>query len=200
MAYNDFTLKKLKDGLGITIFERQSLFENIEILSPSLLFQSILARNLPLALVIHTEKARSELLIINFLLEARSQLADKVSLFSGIDFNVDKDQGLNGFCDYILSAAQEQFYLEAPTLMVVEAKNDNLISGLGPCGAEMYAAQSYNQRENHPSSQIYGVVTTGTEWKFLRLEKMNLFIDQDAYYINQAAQIVSILVAILSHP
>jgi len=200
MAYNDFTLKKLKDGLGITIFERQSLFENIEILSPSLLFQSILARNLPLALVIHTEKARSELLIINFLLEARSQLADKVSLFSGIDFNVDKDQGLNGFCDYILSAAQEQFYLEAPTLMVVEAKNDNLISGLGQCGAEMYAAQLYNQRENHPSSQIYGVVTTGTEWKFLRLEKMNLFIDQDAYYINQAAQIVSILVAILSHP
>jgi hypothetical protein len=40
-----------------------------------------LKRNVPLALAINTEKARSELIIINILL--------------GIDFNVDKDRELN---------------------------------------------------------------------------------------------------------
>ena len=83
------------------------------------------------------------------MLEVKTQLVDQISFFPGIDFNVDKDRGLNGFCDYIISCSPEQFYLEKPVIALVEAKNENIISGLGQCIAAMYAAQLYNERENN---------------------------------------------------
>lgn len=64
---------------------------------------------MPLALSINTEKARSELIIINILLEMKEKLSEQISLFSRIDFNVDKDRGLTCFCDYI-SKSSEQMY------------------------------------------------------------------------------------------
>jgi len=64
-----------------------------------------------LALAINTEKAHSELIVINILLELKTQLNDCISLFSGIDFTVDKERGLNGFYNFIVSNSPEQLYL-----------------------------------------------------------------------------------------
>ncbi len=90
-----------------------------------------------------------------------------LSLFSGIEFNVDKEKGLNGFCDFIISASQEQLILSSPIVMVVEAKNENIIGGLGQCIAEMVGAKIFNESENETKiNKIYGVVTTGIIWKF----------------------------------
>lgn len=196
MAYSDFTLKKIKADLNIKLVENNSLFSAIQESSVSDLLINTLKRNVPLALAINTEKARSELIIINILLEVKTQLADQISLFSGIDFNVDKEKGLTGFCDYIISRSPEQFYLDRPVITIVEAKNENIISGLGQCIAEMYAAQLYNERENnHDLSCIYGAVTTGNEWKFIQLIKDTAYIDSDYYYITDLPKIISILVA-----
>ena len=90
-------------------------------------------------------------------------LAESISLFSGIDFTVDRERGLSGFCDYILSQSAEQLYLDVPVMAVVEAKNEDIISGLGQCIAEMYAAKLYNEKENRLLPCIYGAVTTGDE-------------------------------------
>ena len=199
MAYSDFTLKKIKTDLNIKLVENNSLFSTIPASSVSNHLRYTLKRNIPLALAINTEKARSELIIINILLEVRTQLADQISLFSGIDFNVDKDRGLNGFCDYIISCSPEQFYLEKPVIALVEAKNENIISGLGQCIAAMYAAQLYNERENnHDLPCIYGAVTTGDEWKFIQLVQDTAHIDMDYYYINDLPKIISILVTMLA--
>jgi hypothetical protein len=124
------------------------------------------------------------------------QLVDQISFFPGIDFNADKDRGLSGFCDYIISRSPEQFYLERPVMTIVEAKNENIISsGLGQCIAAMYAAQLYNERENnHDLPCIYGAVTTGNEWKFIQLIKDTAYIDIDYYYISDFSKIISILV------
>lgn len=196
MAYSDFTLKKIKADLNIKLVENNSLFSAIQESSVSDLLINMLKKNVPLALAINTEKARSELIIINILLEVKTQLVDQISLFSGIDFNVDKDQGLSGFCDYIISRSPEQFYLERPVMTIVEAKNENIISGLGQCIAAMYAAQLYNERENnHDLPCIYGAVTTGNEWKFIQLIKDTAYIDSDYYYITDLPKIISILVA-----
>jgi len=196
MAYSDFTLKKIKADLNIKLVENNSLFSAIQESSVSDLLINTLKRNVPLALAINTEKARSELIIINILLEVKTQLADQISLFSGIDFNVDKEKGLTGFCDYIISRSPEQFYLEKPVITIVEAKNENIISGLGQCIAEMYAAQLYNERENNYDLRcIYGAVTTGNEWKFIQLIKDTAYIDSDYYYITDLPKIISILVA-----
>ncbi len=70
-----------------------------------------------------TEKASSELIVINILLEIKKRL--NISFFSGIDFTVDKARGLNRFCDFIVCQSPEQLYLDTPVLALVEAKNEN---------------------------------------------------------------------------
>jgi hypothetical protein len=78
----------------------------------------------------------------------------------------------------------------------VEAKNENIKGGLGQCIAEMVAAQIFNQQEHHPLPEIYGVVSTGTVWKFLILKDNLVLIDSQEYYINQ----VNIILAIILLP
>lgn len=197
MAYSDFTLKRVKSELNIKIIEDKSLFSDVEAVDISDYLKETLKRNHPLALAINTEKARSELLIINILLEVKEQSDNKISLFSGIDFNVDKERGLSGFCDFILSKSPEQLYLDAPVVTITEAKNENIISGLGQCIAEMAAAAIYNEKENNPLSCICGAVTTGDEWKFVKLVKDMAYIDSDMYYISDIGKIVGILVEMI---
>jgi hypothetical protein len=194
MAYSDFTLKKVKSDFNLKTIETLSLFSEIEDLEISDYLEKTLKRNVPLALSINTEKARSELIIINILLEVKEKLSDKISLFSGIDFNVDKERGLNGFCDYIISTSSEQLYLDVPVIAIVEAKNENIISGIGQCLAEMYAAKIFNEKENNEVSCIYGAVTTGNEWKFLQLIKDLAYIDIQSYYMSDIKKIIGILV------
>jgi hypothetical protein len=118
----------------------------------------------------------------------------KISFFSGIDFTVDKEKGLNGFCDFIISKSPEQLYLDTPVLALVEAKNEKIVSGLGQCVAEMIAAKIYNEREGNVVSSIYGAVTTGHAWKFLKLEEDTAYIDIEDYYIKNPKKIVGIFV------
>lgn len=195
MSYSDFSLKKAKDELGLTLIEDQDLFSAIPEIPISELLATTLKYNVPLALAIGTEKARSELIIANILLEIRRLLDNQISLFSGVIFDVDKDKGLAGFCDFIISQSKEQFYINAPVITVVEAKNENIIGGLGQCVAEMYAAALFNQRERIQLPILYGAVTTGNTWKFLKLEGNVIYIDVQDYYISAANKIVAIMVS-----
>ena len=197
MAYSDFTLKKVKADFSIETVENESVFSNIVGLEISDYLAKTLKRNVPLALAINTEKARSELIIINILLEVKDRLKGRLSLFSGVDFNVDKEKGLAGFCDYIISHSEVQLYLDTPVLTIVEAKNENIVSGLGQCIAEMYAARLYNEKDNHDLPCIYGAVTTGDEWKFIKLVKNKAYIDSDLYYISDIEKIIGILAAMV---
>jgi hypothetical protein len=65
-----------------------------------LLKRTPLRENVALALNIHTEKARSEMIIAPMLIEVRKILNRQISLFSGVEFNVDASLGLTGVCDY----------------------------------------------------------------------------------------------------
>lgn len=193
MAYSNFTLAKIKEDFGLTVDETQNLFSEVTAVQPSEILTLILQDYIPLATAIGTEKARSEFLIAPILSEVRKQLNYRVSLFSGTDFNVDAKKGLLGYCDFLISASQEQFFISAPVMTVVEAKNENIINGLGQCIAEMVAAQIFNQRQGVEISVIYGVVTTGTNWRFLTLNGNKVFIDKVEYYINQVDKILGII-------
>jgi hypothetical protein len=59
----------------------------------SALLQSLLQVYVPLALAIHTEKARSEFMIAPLLAEVLTHAPCPVSLFSGVDFPVAPEQG-----------------------------------------------------------------------------------------------------------
>ena len=78
-------------------------------------------------------------------------------------------------------------------IAVVEAKNDNIPSGLGQCIAEMVAAQIFNERHQNLIPTVYGVITTGSNWKFLRLEGNVVTVDLEEYYLNDVSKILGIL-------
>ena len=191
MPYSDFDLKKVKSVFNLNIKDSEDIFSSVKEAEISSFLSEILKQNVPLALAMATEKASSELIIINILLEIKRESG--VSFFSGIEFNVDREKGLNGFCDFLISRSSEQFFLEAPVIALVEAKNEKIVSGLGQCIAEMVAARIYNEREGQPISCIYGAVTTGHAWKFLKLESDTAYIDIEDYYIKNPGKILGIL-------
>ncbi|MFP4121160.1 MAG: hypothetical protein ACOC07_05555 [Coleofasciculus sp.] len=193
MAYSNFTLSKVKEDFGLTVDETQNLFADVEGVKPSDILSVTLQDYIPLATAIGTEKARSEFLIAPILSEVRRLLNYQISLFSGTDFNVDIEKGLIGYCDFLISASREQFFISAPVITIVEAKNENIIGGLGQCVAEMVAAQFFNQRQGIDIPVIYGVVTSGTAWRFLTLDETNVCIDLVEYYINQVDKILGII-------
>jgi len=197
MAYNDFTLEVLKRQFDLRTDEGSDLFGEVTPVPISELLRETLHEGVPLALDISTEKARSELIIAPVLMEARRQFGRQVSLFSGVEFNVDVEQGLRGVCDFLLSLSPEQLAIEAPVVAVVEAKNENIKQGIVQCTAEMVASQRFNRERDNPIQSVFGAVTTGSIWKFLRLTDSVVSVDQTEYHISQVERIVGILVEML---
>ena len=183
MAYSDFDLKKVRNAFSLRIDEHPDLFADVTPVQPGVTLASTLAETAHLAIAINTEKARSELLITPVLLDIWRQAQSQISLFSGTEFTVDEARGLTGYCDYILSRSKEQLTVNAPVVMIVEAKNENIKGELGQCVAEMIAAQIFNEREGNAVEVIYGAVTTGEIWKFLKLVGAVASIDLSDYYI-----------------
>ena len=198
MAYSDFTLAKVRADFDLIIEEDRNLFEEVTGVQPSELLTMILQEYLTMAIAINSEKSRSEFIIAPVLAELRRLSNYQLSLFSGKEFNVDSSQGLTGYCDFILSYSKEQLYISAPVAAIVEAKNENIIGGMGQCIAEMVAAQIFNQKSADPIETIYGVVTSGTNWRFLILHKNIVYIDTVEYYIKEVDKILGILLQSIS--
>ena len=193
MSYSSFTLPSARAAFQLEEVDTAGLFSDIAPVTPSELLTSILARKIPLATAIGTEKAKSELIVADVLVELREQLDHRISLFSGIDFNVDEELGLTGVCDFVVSLSPIQFDLQAPIIVFVEAKNDNLEVGLGQCVAEMVAAQHFNAENGNDIPLVYGATTSGTEWRFLKLEGKQLDIDMLPYPIESCGKVLGIL-------
>jgi hypothetical protein len=197
MAYSDFTLNDIKRQFRLTLDETTDLFAAVREVAGSLWLTETLQETLPLALALHTEKSRSELLIAPILVELRKQARHQVGLFSGIDFSVDPGQGLNGVCDFLITRSPEQLFVSAPILIVVEAKNDNIKGGFAQCIAAMVAAKLFNDREGYAVPAVYGAITTGTIWRFLKLAADIVYLDLREYYINRVEEILGILLFIV---
>ena len=193
MAYSNFTLEMVRTAFQLEIAESAGIFSQIESVDPSAHLATTLARNVPLAITINTEKAKSELIIADILVELREQLERRISLFSGIDFSIDDENGLTGVCDFLVSLSPVQSFLEAPVIILVEAKKDDLTVGLGQCVAEMLAAQRFNTEKGNNIPYIYGATTSGIDWRFLKLEGQRLHIDMVIYPIAQCDKILGIL-------
>jgi hypothetical protein len=191
MSYSEFTLNDIHEKFGLLIEEQTDMFSEVQEMEVGTLLRQILDENVPLALAIATEKARSEMIIAPVLIEIRKMFDRRISLFSGIEFNVDKERGLNGVCDYIISLSREQLYLRSPVISVVEAKNEDMKSGMAQCAAEMIAAQIFNQKRSSKIATVYGAVTTGSAWRFMKLDQ-RLHIDLVEYYIGQLGKILGI--------
>ncbi|MEG4417483.1 hypothetical protein QUA70_02590 [Microcoleus sp. LAD1_D5] len=195
MSYSEFTsIIKVKQAFGLTTVEGPRFLPQITPIAPSATLTDFLANSLPVAVATGSEKARSEMIITPVLLELRKILQQNISLFSGEDFTVDYETGLNGICDYLISRSPEMLEIEAPAVAVVEAEKADLKTGIGQCVAEMVAMQKFNEAKGKPISVIYGSVSNGTQWRFLKLEEKIVSIDLNDYALPPVDEILGMLV------
>lgn len=192
MSYRNHTLAKLKATFGLRVNNRKSLFLEVPERAPSQALQQELEIKLPLGLRLSNEKARSEMIIAPILVEILRQHREQMSLFSGVEFNVDDARGLVGVCDFLISRSSNDLVVEDPVLAIVEAKREDIMGGVAQCLAEMIAARTFNKAAGQ-RELVYGAVTSGSEWRFLKLEGDNAFIDADEYFITQLSKILGIL-------
>lgn len=193
MAYSEFTLESVQKTFQLETVRSVGIFSEMEPVAPSAYLTTGLARKASLATAIGTEKARSEMIVADVLVELLEHFERRISLFSGIDFNVDAEKGLTGVCGFLVSLSPEQFYLEAPVIILVEAKNLDLKLGIGQCVAEMVAAQHFNTEKGNDISYVYGASTTGIDWQFFKLEEKCLHIDMATYTLERCDRILGIL-------
>ncbi|MBD2245804.1 hypothetical protein [Nostoc sp. FACHB-888] len=194
MPYSQFTtISKVKEAFGLKTQEGGRFIPTTEPIEASATLTAYLEESLPLASSA-SEKARSEGIIYPVLLEVRRILNRQISLFSGEDFTVDETVGLNGMCDFLLSRSPEVLEIEAPAIVILEAKKADLRTGFGQCIAEMVAAQRFNAAKNRPVAVIYGSISSGTQWRFLKLEDNIVTIDLMDYPLPPVEQILGFLV------
>ena len=195
MPYSQFTtITKVKEAFNLTTLEGITFFPEIAAIQPSNTLSATLEETLPLAVATGSEKARSELIISPVLVEVRRILNHQISLFSGEDFNVDESLALNGRCDFLISRSTEQLAIEAPAMIIIEAKQADLKTGIGQCVAEMVAAQKFNESKQKPLPTVYGSVTNGLQWQFLNLSGTEVTIDLKIYPLPPVEQILGFLV------
>ena len=197
MSYTSFTFQQLKDqfGLEISLSPILSSAKVIPLEPSQWLWRSLeISSNTSVT----TEKERSERIISPILLEAIERNNRQFSLFSGWSFDVDIDRGLNGKCDFILSGVPFDYAIKVPVFVTKETQGRDIESCLPQCAAQMVAAQLFNEREQNSMPAVFGCVTTGVVWRFLKLEQNNLIVHADVYYLDNVPLILGALQTIIN--
>jgi hypothetical protein len=196
MAYTDFSLDTLRNRFQLTIMQA-TLFPDVLPLEVPPWLQETLHKGMPLAL--GSEKARSEFIIVPILLTSRELSHNRVAIYSGQRLDVDATAGLVGECDFILTATEPLPLIQTPVVCIVEAKKNDIEAGFGQCAAQMLGAYRVNQRDDTGIDTIFGCITTGETWQFLKLQHDQLTIDTERYYINAVGAILGVLQAIIGN-
>ncbi|WP_375416482.1 hypothetical protein [uncultured Hymenobacter sp.] len=188
LTYSQVTFKTLREHFGIRV-------ETIPFLPP------IVPRALPDWLVRYlainpltptiskSEKAVSEVLIAPVLSAVKEHYAGQIGVFSGEPLSTDE---LVGVCDFIITASATAPLAEPPIIVLVKAKRQNILSGVPQCAAEMLAARELNRQENIAYPAIYGCVTSGIEWAFLRLQQDLVQADPSVFNHRELEQVLGV--------
>lgn len=200
MSYSEFTLQKVREDFGLTFDGKQMLFTSVGPVPISEALSRFYQAYSALGLLMPSEKGRSELLVSPMLAEVWSRTDRQIGIFSGVELNVDAGAGLSGVCDFLLGRASQHLYVEAPLLAVVEAKKDSIPDGIGQCAAEMVALQRFNAKARTDIDPVYGCVTTGLAWKFLKMQGRQLMLDIDEYTIHRPDHLLGVLLHTVGHP
>ena len=189
MAYSDFTLEDLetKHGLKTNI---KSLFSNITFVKPSefLLEQLAVSQEFPM----RNEKIKSELLVMPILAFVKMRNRDFAQLFSGENLLADKKAKLNGEVDYIWVGKANALELQKPIISLCEAKKGSIEDSFAQCAAQMYGARVYNQNRKNNIHDIYGCISSGTDWQFMQLEGQTIWKDKNIYTLSNLPELLGV--------
>ncbi len=191
MAFSEFTLDSAVRSLGVTVGEAD-LFPGLVPAAVPDWLPGWLARGTRLALI--SEKARSEFIVVPILLAAKELAGGRLAIFSGQRLDVDAARGLTGECDFLLALGPSVPPLRAPIVAVVEAKKNDVEAGLGQCVAQLVAAREFNAASRGPAP-VYGCVTTGEAWQFLRLAGDAVELHAARFYLDNVAGVLGAILA-----
>ncbi|MFQ5615674.1 MAG: hypothetical protein ACE5GO_04340, partial [Anaerolineales bacterium] len=197
MTYSDFSLRDVTRQFNLTE-KITTLFRDLEPLQASTWLKQALDVGLRLALSSVSEKARSEFIVVPILFDLRMRNEHRFAIYSGERLDVDEEKGLKGECDFLLTKGDVSYTIQSPIFSLVEAKKNNIGTGLGQCAAQMVGARLFNQKEGNETDTIFGCVTTGVDWQFLKLQDEAIFIDRSYYHIKEIENILSILQNIIN--
>ena len=189
MSYTDFDLSRVEKDLKLEVVIKKIEWR-FEPIAPSEWLLKSLEKGEKNAFV--SEKARSEFIVAPILLAAQEISQDRFQIFSGQTLNIDANLGLTGECDFILSKTKPTPILKSPIFALVEAKKNDIELGLGQCIAQMFASAIFNQRSENNYPTIFGCVTTGENWQFLKLENNLAIVDSERFYISEPENILGI--------
>jgi hypothetical protein len=196
MTYSDFTIESIQSQLGLAI-KQDLLFAQVEPTPAPQWLQEALSRALPLGLT--SEKARSEFIVAPILLAGREVTGNRFYIYSGQRLDADATLGLTGECDFLLTRAEPSLVLKAPIMTIVEAKRNDIEVGLGQCIAQMLGARLFNEAKGSRTETVFGCVTTGEAWQFLKLEGRTVVIDAARYYVDNVEKILGALQAVVNY-
>ena len=158
-----FTIDDILAELGCTI-ERTTLNLPRKPLSQSLeLLQRELARNQNRIELVN-EMARREALIGPILFEVAERSNQRIN----VEYSIAVNEHLRGTVDY---------YIAGQNLVVIEAKQADLVRGFTQLSAELVALDQWT-RSTAPI--LYGAVTTGEDWRFGLFDRQRKVIQQDS--------------------
>lgn len=196
MSYKSFTFQQLKDMFGLqpSVSPILSIAKVVPLEPSKWLWRTL---EITSNTAVTTEKERSERIISPILLECRERNHRQFSIFSGWSFDVDVSRGLTGKCDFLVSCVPLELEIKAPVFALKETQSGEIESCLSQCAAQMVAVQLFNEREQNSIPAVFGCVTTGVVWRFLKLEGNNLIIDADVYYLDNVPLILGLLQTIV---
>jgi hypothetical protein len=193
MAFSDFTYPEVIQQLGLTERTVPDLFADIAPLQPGPALRASLPLGLRLGPAAHSEVSRAIWMVGPVLGDVWERYAGQLCLNAGVEFDGDPTAKLTGYCDFIVSRGPQRAVVGPPVLLIFEAKRDSIPGGMGQCIAGMVGARRYNLRHNAPADPIHGCVTTGSLWKFVRLNNTEVTTDITEYQIAQVDKLLGIL-------
>jgi len=158
-----YAIEDILADLGCTIdYQRLILPHQIELIDVTSLGQQ-LERNIRIT-ELTTEIARREALSAPIL----QTICAELNLRLRVEYPVNVSPWLRGTLDYFIPTPN--------TLLVIEAKRQDLINGFTQLAAELIALDQWSDTI---APILYGAVTTGTEWQFGRFDRTSRCITQD---------------------
>ena len=186
LTYSQVTFKDLTDHFGVSIESRSFLPAIAPLPLPDWLRQYFNVNPLAPA-VTKSEKAISELIIAPILSAVKAFYDGQLGIFSGEPLSA---AGLVGVCDFIITTNPRSYVPEPPLLVLVEAKKQDISSGIPQCVAEIIAARQLNEEAGLYYPASYGCVTTGIEWQFVRLMGDKAIADPNLLFYTDMEQVL----------
>jgi hypothetical protein len=183
-AFSSITTSELRNEFGITI-QGKDFIPSIDPIEPPVWLRHIIEKNTRKLATMRSEKAISEALIAPLLMAVEELFDDEITIFSGEPLASEK---IAGVCDFLISKTSQALEPQGSYCVLVEAKKQDLLSGISQCVAEMYVAQLLNA----DNAIVYGCVTTGLEWLFIKLEDNKAFTNSKIYALVEIKDILGV--------